>query len=291
MSYYYRYQFTTPTPIFALVKEEFRSYFDSTAVDDTLFPIWTNQCLQRLGKSSYEIIPAILHVENHKATLPDDFKSVREAWMCKEVVDGTRASSAVYNQILATSTRIDHTDVRCDICNECVNPPLIQAIYKTTGEVLFSYKQEYLLSPGTINEITCPQDLYCANFNSIAPNSYDVKGNKFLTTVKDAKIYLLYYSEQFDQNDNQLIPDTFYIKKYIEAYLKQKIMEQIFNQTSDESFNQVKTKLQMYTQQADEFYILADTDNKKETVDRKVRAIKRVQHRFDKYQITNGRYR
>lgn len=285
MSFYYRYNFVPVEPLYALVKEEFRSYFDSTAVDDTLFPLWTNQCLQKLGKASYEIIPAIIKVENYKATLPDDFLSVREAWACTEFHGSYRNPSAIYNTIIDTATRIDNKDVRCNICNECENPPVIQAIYKVTNQVLYSYKQQYLLKPGIINNITCPQDLYCANYNSASVNTYDIKGNKFLTTLKEATIYLLYYSEQFDEDNNLLIPDTYRIKEFIKAFLKQKIIEQVFNQTSDESFNQVKYKLDRYKQEADEAYILADTDNKKEDIHRSIRAVKRVQNRFKYYDI------
>ena len=55
MSYYYKYNFVSPEPIFAEVKEELRSYFDTGMVDDILFPKYVEDCLKRLGRSSYKI--------------------------------------------------------------------------------------------------------------------------------------------------------------------------------------------------------------------------------------------
>ena len=49
MSYYYKYDFVSPEGSFATIKEEFKSYFDTGAIDDLLFPTYANKCLQKLG--------------------------------------------------------------------------------------------------------------------------------------------------------------------------------------------------------------------------------------------------
>ena len=55
MSYYYKYSFISPEPLYATVKEELKSYFDTGAVDDLMFGTWTDKALRKLGKSSYSI--------------------------------------------------------------------------------------------------------------------------------------------------------------------------------------------------------------------------------------------
>jgi hypothetical protein len=40
MSYYYHYNFISPEVVYATVKEEFKSYFDTGAIDDLMLPIW-----------------------------------------------------------------------------------------------------------------------------------------------------------------------------------------------------------------------------------------------------------
>lgn len=283
MSVYYKQNFVSPEEIFALVKEELKSYFDTGAVDDSLFPRWTDECIKKLGKASYPINQTLLCLDGYEARLPDDFYKVREAWACTEYEKDYQLPNATYTQVKQESTRIDDPDVYCKQCTNCEFPDVIQAVYKTTNTVVFQYRKQYLLTPGNIYT-ACPQDLYCANYNSATDESYDIRDNKFVVTFRTGTVYLQYYSTQFDCS-NQLIPDEYRTQKFIELYLKQKIFEQLFNQCTDETYNQLREKSMMYKQMADEAYIMADTENKKEDVYRKQRAIRRVQDRFKRYDI------
>lgn len=286
MSYYYKYNFTSPEGIYANIKEELRSYFDSGAVDPTWFPIWVDKCLQKLGKSSYQINQALLHISNFEAVVPDDFTSVREAWMCTSIQKEVTLPNSEYVQVKATSTRLDTPDLYCNQCTECAVPDVIQAIFKTTHTVAFTTTKKYLLKPGNITPSNCPENLFCANMNSASLDSYDVRGNKFKVTFREGVVYLQYYAILYDKDGySNMIPDDFRVKEYIEAFIKQKIFEQIFNQTTDESFNQSQAKYQHYKQLADEAYIMADTENKKEDVYRKERAIKRTQNRNNRFNL------
>lgn len=287
MSYYYKQQFISPEPIFAKVREELRSYFDSGAVDSTLFPLWTNDCLRKLGKAAYPIYECILPICNYQCKLPDDFKYVREAWSCVEWNTSYQLPSSIYQQLTPTtigliSSRLDAPDVYCE--GNCDYPDVIQAIYKTTEQIAFQFKKQVLLTPGNING-SCPRDLYSVNYNSASYNTYDVKDNKFTTTFPEGTVYMLYYAEDFDSNANQLIPNEIRQLNFIELYLKQKTFEQIYNQTTDESFQQSEKKYLMYKQMADEAYILADIENKSEDVYRIQRSIRRTRRRNNKYSI------
>lgn len=284
MSYYQKYKFCSPEPVYAIVQEELKSYFDTGAVDTTMFPIWTAKCLQKLGKASYDVNQALLCVEDSQARLPDDFYATREAWMCANFEHVTQAPNAFYKKVRATSTRIDTPDLYCNMCTECAAPDIIEAIYKTTHTVAFTTTKKYLLKPGNLYP-SCPNDLWCANHNSASPDTYDVRDNKFVTTFKSGNVYLQYYSTRVDEAYNPLIPDDYRVKEFIEAFLKQKIFEAVFNQTTDETFNQSAQKAQMYKQMADEAYILAVTEEVKEDVYRKQRAIWRLQHRNNRFII------
>lgn len=278
MSFYYKYKFVSPASIFALVKEELKSYFDTGAVDDTLFTIYTDQCLKKLGKASYPIAHAMLCQNNFESRLPDDFYGVREAWGCCDYTQVYQLPSALYTQI---STRLDDDSLVCNV--GCESPDIIQAVYKTTETVAFEWKKTHLLKPGNIYP-ACPEDLYCANYNSISDDSYDIRDNKFITSFASGNIYLQYYSNQFDC-ENQLIPDEYRIQKFIELFIKEKIFEQLKNQATDDTKNQLRKDYEDAKRVADEAYILADMENKKEDAYRKQRAIKRVQDRFKRYDI------
>jgi hypothetical protein len=288
MSYYYKYDFTSPESIYATIKEELKSYFDTGAIDDVLFETWTDKCLRKLGKSSYSIANTILHLDQFEARLPDNFYKVREAWLCTQV-EGLpyREASSFYSQATGLSS-IKLSPVTTD--NTCVGdclPNIIQAVYKTNNEMNQSFTRKHLLSLGNINvEASCGSD--CANFGSSSPDTFDIHGNKFLTNFNQGTVYLLFYAKEYDESGYQLIPDNYRIKEYIEAFIKYKCFEMLSNQIVDETFNQIQQKVVMYKQQADENYILAESEIKKQTAQQKIMAIKQQRNSLNMYQITNG---
>lgn len=287
MSYYQKYTFVPATPIFIKVKEELNSYFDTGIVDDTLFPMYVTHCLRKLGRSSYPVNQLVLNVKNYKATLPDDFYATREAWMCTHYASELQFPSATYTQIKSTSYKIDtqtQEDVYCRPCDACQYPDVIEAVYKTTNTAFYQWRRQYLLTPGS-HYPSCPNDLYCANFKSVAANSYDVRDGKFVTSFEEGDVYLQYYSTGQNEDEDQLVPDTEEIFEYIEFYIKEKMFEQIWNRTTDETFNQSYQKYIFYKQKSDEALIIARTENKKEDIYRQQRAIKRTRNRNNKYRI------
>lgn len=65
------------------------------------------------------------------------------------------------------------------------------------------------------------------------------------------------------------------------------MFETLTNQTNDETFNQLQQKMIFYKQEADEAYILAESEIKKQDVYAKQRAIKRNLNRFNMYELPN----
>lgn len=302
MSFYYKYDFVSPEPIYALVKEELKSYFDSGAVDDLLFPTYLNKCLNHLGKGSYVITEELLYVEGYEARLPDNFEAVREAWLCTNVKGFPyRSANSFYSQAASTDTiqvspvisgGTPCTNVDCVTpgCNgvECM-PELIQAVYKTNNEVAVSYAKQYLLKPGNISVRNhCSFD--CKNFGSSAADSFDIRDNKFVTNFQCGTVYLVFYATDYDNTGNQLIPDNYRVRQYIEHYLKYKVFETLTNQVNDETFNQLQQKMIYYKSLSDEAYIMADTEIKKQTAYQKQNRIKQDLNRLNMYELPNRRF-
>lgn len=283
-SNYFKYNFVSPEPVFALVKEELKSYFDTGAVDDTLFPIWTNKCLNKLGKGSYKIRETLLRIKDFKGRLPDNFKGVREAWLCAAYDISIQHPSARYTQVVQTSTRIDNPDVFCKLCEECENPDIVQAIYKTTNEVLYQFRRTYLLKPANINtNHEC--ELECANIGIEAQESYDIRDNNFVVTFREGIVHLVYYSYETTEEGYQLIPENVRIQEYIESYIKYKTFEQLYNQVTDETYNQIEKKYETYKAEQYEKKILAETEMKKQTTWQKRQSTRRLHRRFKYYRI------
>lgn len=312
MSYYYKYNFTSPEPIYSIVKEEFKSYFDTGAVDDLMFPTYLDKCLRKLGRTTYVISQDILHICDYEARLPDNFFAVREAWMCTAVNGFPYQSANSFYSQAATATTIQVspltvggtpcTNPTCQDpnCGGCM-PEIIQAVYKTNNQVPVQYRREYLLKPGNLSAMrNCGVD-YTNNWefyqqappiNEFTPgaagyDSFDVRDNKFVTNFRNGVVHLLFYATEYDAGGNQLIPDNYRVREYIEAFIKYKVIETLTNQTNDETFNQLQTKLAFYKQQAEEAFIMADIEIKKQDPWTKQRRIKNDLNRFNMYELPN----
>lgn len=311
MSYYHKYNFVSPEPIYATVKEELKSYFDTGAVDDLLFPTYLNKCLNKLGKTSYKIDEQVLFIEDFQTRLPDNFYAVREAWMCAEIPGNPYPSATSFYSQAADSTTIQISPLTIGgaPCNnpECQNPEcggdcmpeLIQAVYKTNNQIARSYKHEYLLKPGNISARSQCDVNYRSDWNNFAPpvreftpgsstyDTFDIRDNKFVTNFRHAVVHLLFYSTDYDDGGNQLVPDNYRIAEFVEAFIKYKVFEILTNQTNDETFNQLQQKLAYYKQLHDEAWIMASNEVKKQTPWQKQRRIKKDLNRFNRYELPN----
>lgn len=309
MSNYYKYQFVSPEPVYATIKEELKSYFDTGAIDDLMFPTYLGKALNKLGRTSYVISQDILYVEDFEARLPDNFYAVREAWLCTEIPGNPyQSANSFYSQAASQTTiqvspvisnGVACTNPQCTSgCPECM-PDIIQAVYKTNNQVARSYRHEYLLRPGTISaqkncglQYTNNWEMYAdtpviTQFTpgSASYDSYDIRDNKLITEFRNGVVHLLFYATEFDETGNQLIPDNYRIREYVEAFIKFKMFETLTNQTNDETFNQLQQKMMYYKQMYEEAYIMADIEIKKQTPWEKQRRIKNDLNRFNMYEL------
>jgi hypothetical protein len=310
MSYYYRYNFISPEIVYSTVKEELKSYFDTGAIDDLMFPTYTDKCLRKLGRSSYVISELALDIQDFEARLPDNFYAVREAWMCTEIPQFPyQTANSFYSQALTEQTiqvsPVITDQVPCngncppDSCT-CM-PDIIQAVYKTNHQMTRGYKRSYLLKPGNISARSKCDVTYTDAWKFTATNprlneftphsagfdSFDIRDNKFVTNFRCGIVHLVFYALEYDGGGNQMIPDNFRIREYIEAFIKYKIFETLSNQINDETFEQIQRKLAYYKQLSEEAFIMADIEIRKQDVYAKQRRIKQDLNRFNMYELPN----
>lgn len=311
MSYYYRYNFTTPEIVYSTVKEELKSYFDTGAVDDLMFPTYLDKCLMKLGRATYVIAETPLYVDDFIARLPDNFYAVREAWMCSHIPQTPyQTANSFYSQAAdVTTIQVSPvisdgqpcTNLECTTgCPQCM-PELIQAVYKTNAQATRGYTKEYLLKPGNLSasgrcdvEYTNAWEFVSAtpSPNEFTPNSagydsFDIRDNKFVTNFRNGIVHLIFYANEYDGAGNQLIPDNFRVREYVEAFIKYKVFETLSNQINDETFNQIQQKLMYYKQLSEEAFIMASIEIKKQDSWTKQRRIKNDLNRFNMYELPN----
>jgi hypothetical protein len=310
MSYYYKYNFVSPEPVYSTVKEELKSYFDTGAVDDLMFPTYLDKCLRKLGRSSYVIAEVILEIRDFEARLPDNFFAVREAWRCSALPVDNQDSGSFYSQATLTENiQVRPLDVGGDPCSSpgCTDPNcngtctvIEQTIYKSTVSSSVNFKREYLLKPGSISaHRNCTVDYTEAwSFTNEAQNreftpgsssydSFDIRDNKFVTNFRDGVVHLLMYVTEYDNIGNQMIPDNYRVREFVEAFIKYKVFEVLSNQINDETFNQIQQKMLYYKQLHDEAFIMADIEIKKQDAWTKQRRIKNDLNRFNMYELPN----
>jgi len=304
MSYFYKYSFISPESVYAIVREELKSYMDTGAVDDLMFPTYLNKCLNKLGRSSYAISETVLYIEDFEARLPDNFYAVREAWMCSELpLRPYRTANSFYSQTGDCSINIIPVTVYGDncgnpncttfSCNGC-NTEEPQDVFKTNRDIPRSYRQLHLLKPGNISaHNNCGVDFasHLSNFSqnpgSSTIDSFDIRDNKFVTNFRKGTVHLVFYADEYDNLGNQMMPDNYRIKEFVEAFIKYKIFESLTNQTNDETFNQLQQKLVYYKQLSDEAYIMAEMEIKKQDAHTKANRIKQSLNRFNRYELPN----
>ena len=309
MSYYYKYNFVSPEPVYSIVKEELKSYMDTGAVDDLLFPTYLDKALKKLGRTTFVIADEILFIEDFQARLPDNFYAVREAWLTTEVNGRPyQSANSFYSQTESTTIQVSpviSNQVPCTAgcatgCPTCM-PELIQAVYKTNNSVARSFTHNYLLKPGNISarqhcgvEYTSNWEMYAeapalhqSTPGSSSYDSFDIRDNKFVTNFRNGVVHLIFYATEYDEIGNQMIPDNYRIREYVEAFIKFKVFETLTNQTNDETFNQLQQKMLYHKQAYEESYIMAEIEMKKQTSWEKQRRIKNDLRRFNMYELPN----
>lgn len=274
MSYTYKYNFISPEIYYAEVKEELRSYFDSGVVDDLMFSKWTGYAVRKMGNSSYRLGQVVLQVKDFEADLPKDFLRIREVYSCQKLDDIVVPSA---NSIYLQKSYLTNQNLTYDMCRGCV-PDCVTIVEKTTGHVVFTFRLARLLHPGNIDtKSRCINEYGVNGVHDF--DMFDIHEGKIITKFREGVIYVTYYEEAVDDNFNSLIPDFPEFENYLKSWLRYKIFETIFNNVTDETFNQVQAKLQYYEQKYNEAFIICKTEFMKKTPYQAVRDIRNKVYR------------
>lgn len=286
MSFYYKYNFISADQIFAEIKEEMDSYFSTGIVDDVMFFTYLNHALSKLGPAVDKIEETPLHLENYSATLPADFKLVRELWLCTDVVKILPEASSYYDARTCKLVPNWGEYNPCDPCDTCTDgcTQTKSIVFKTTGEIISRFAIHSLLTPGNVSvKSKCSKD--CRNYGASSPWSFDIKDNKVITNISHGMLYMIYYQEALDDNGFTMVPDNFRIQEYVKSYIKYKLYERLWNSVTDETMNQIERKYLTYRDEANDNYILADIEIKKPTTQQNINRIKAQRSGLNKYKI------
>lgn len=297
MSTYSNYNYVSAEPLYAEIKETLKSYFDSGAIDDLMFPIWADRCIQKFRRSLFKIEETSLQISNYESALPDDFKFVRELWLCTNVKQYVQSPNAYYYQKDCRVTKVDDKCAPCfdendkpvpilpcpaTTCDPCQDNYIVT--HKITNHAILSYNFKYLLKPGNISVRShCASD--CSNFNCNSYETFDIRDCKLITNFANGYVHLTYYSDNYNAEQELQIPDNVRMQEYIRLYIMYKIFETLSHQATDESARQIDNKMMYYKQLSDEAYVIADIETKKKDIYSKIKGIVKTKNRYNQFNI------
>lgn len=223
-----RNQFISAELIYSKIKREFKLFNSIGQLDESEFPTYTAEVLQKLGVSVYKESEAVIMVKNHKAAIPRDFgyayaiyKCPHKEMFCNEKGEHNIANDPIIgNQLVYTG--IYNTTARCEINCDFPEAVVGQVRVWWDKELIREYYNPILLtlSPNVKDRCTS----HCLNLVHSGCDEITMNNNEFITNFNDGDIYLKYWALPFDDNGIPMVPDIVEIKKAVEWYIKYQVM-------------------------------------------------------------------
>lgn len=262
MHSFYKYNFVPPFQLYARVEMEMKSYFNAGAIDTLMFPIWTEDCIKKFRKTFAPIKQDIICLKEGKSLLPEGCQGIREVW---GTYSKTSSPFITGGSFYYPKEYTIITDIPVDDHSQAIEVESYTVTRKTTASSVYEYTLTERLTEGI--DFTIEDNiLYAPQYH-------------------EATLHIIYYGDGKDDEGYQLIPDDFWMQDYIRKYLVYMLYMQIFNQTTDETFNQVAQKMKMAELNMYDAFIKADIESKKQTTGQKIRTIKKSYNRFKPYNL------
>lgn len=279
---YNNINYISPEVLIAEVKEELKSYFESGGVTDIMLPTYVDQCLRKLKSLVLKPDQAILFIRNYKGELPSDFHKLDYA-----ISYGQRADKRTNIGTLPSTVGYWSKSIECTNCQEDCDPKY-EIFEKITCQPHHSVQFVYN-SPKWIRVYYGSRDMCtksCPNLRMKVDDILTIHEHGTLSsTFEEGDVYIRYFSRPVDENGFPLVPEILEVEEYIKSHTKFKIFEQLWNSVVDETFNQIKEKVQYYKQ--DSLSKLTSALNTlRQRTDQQVNdSIARQRSRFIKYNI------
>ena len=202
-------------------------------IDRISIKMWVIQRLRIFGNNIAELKETVVKVENSKATLPGDFKSLKMALKVKGVGCNTPSKDVtdtyIYKQRIENPAYYD--EINQTYVTTC-NPKLItETITINNHPVEFYYQHEWLSLVKGIKKDGIAVD--CLNLHPSIRNSYkkeiNISGSTLNANFNSGQIYLQYYGLPMSEDEIE-IPEitTGDILEYVMQYVKVQIAEDLF---------------------------------------------------------------
>jgi len=256
--------FINPDKVYARVKEELKSFFNTNSIDDLMFPEWTLDCINKMENTYYPIEDCVMDVCDGKCELPCNFDSAQEVWICATYNKGPIVSPFVY--YYQTDCRINPAAPKGNSCSECTegyqctphdqSPPPValpdlcgvpdeyRVTHKVMSQMSFDFKLSALLKPRNFKTFgKC--GTHSPNREAQCIDTFDIIGNHLITSFRSGTVFMAYYAKPYiTESGYYEIPNNEPFKKYLLHYLKYQVLAELTAQSSGDDYKILKDKRQ-----------------------------------------------
>lgn len=301
--------------IFAKIELQLSQYSNTGMIDTNTFFSEIKLITNKLGIAAYEMIDAIVTLENHKAALPCNFYLLDSAWLCGQktahsqailqsnFIMYTETTNETISQKVCSSNNsiLDVTNNGVTIQSTACNNNNENVLDKTTikeyiipeGRREISWKTPTLLTlrnKKSVGGQVCAKD--CKNLFATSPYEISINqqgANKFIhSTLEEPVIYLKYYAYPEDPSTGlPLIPDVPVIQRAVEYHLMHYFFYMAYLNGTDVN---LERKLQMLRQDRDMYVTEAINYSKIPSFLKSTEMAKRSRNRWAAYQLIDSKH-
>ena len=264
-------------------------------VDEASIARWVFLKLKNFGRNVMDKYERVIHVDNYRAELPENFASLFLAVFCEphlismpEDTEPLRVQSRLYAEKISCPEESICTDC-LPTCKEgsCVDRVVENLYLDPTTNVNVLYRNPVYVKIGS-DLIRSQCEANCINRHvKDSPYSMNIKGKTVYANFKKGAIYLQYYGLPMDDNCLPVIPITpnGYLEEYLEYYVKRKILEDAM--LSDDTTNK-QYIYSSYIQQETDLHAKAKADTSKIDMVALFKAMGNNRFRMRKYDVYLG---
>lgn len=207
------------------IKRELKSFDQLGLIDGNDFYDYVMDVLKELHMGGYMEKQAILEIKDNKARLPDHFKYLYSANLCKLRGNGTNTRHpqngyVFYTDTLYEPTHSTHCKKQCEVCDGGYKVTVREYIEGIEDIRNYHYDEVCPLRVVPSSAHYCV-DGYNRQHNNYYGNKHSISidGDYITTDFPEGTIYIKYYALPIDDESGlPLIPDDRVIQKAIQYY-------------------------------------------------------------------------